>query len=1050
MSFPVPSEQDTSGEGGWVRHYNRRHIMPTGGELSVPFATAHNGNQVAPGLPIQKKLHRNHAQVYGEHKEAFANHVGTTRRGTMGVDTSSRNDHLHYSKQGGFARKQRDLEKLRERTRVQHTKNPKQVALQQAANRLASSDLNTKSLFQHFDRNRDGTINFNSFSNGLRLAGVTTPQPLQRELFDSSARNGRLDYKKFVDDMKIKAYETDQKTSLDIDDPTSEYVARKEETSRNKLYGLGFQSGGGDRSGQNGNTKRRLAWNDMSKSEQHAKLVRGRVMRRLQEQNDKVEAAFVSVDKQRDGCLNKTEFQEGLKRVGITLSSDDATSFFNELPRGNDGLLDYHKFAKYLHQSNVGAYSVGQVRSTNYTKEHSQSHIVQQRVKNAVAEKKKDLEIVFHEKDQGRGGRDTIGRNDGQVTIMDVDDVLKSCGVILSVPDTERLFDRVDIHNTGLISYNDFLKCTCGEYAVDLGESTETKKKRVQHLRSWNAISGGNGSKGELPEDLLAKEQWQASRRASLVSVNNPANVLQKKERNQLVTQQRIVDLYAQNATALKEVFDIHSNETIDFSQFLRGTKLAGIQIAPSDAEKLFNSIGNKDPTTGRTYINGNGFVQSLQQYSLETNNTMSNNNSMSFGNPMDASRAYATSQEKNKNKNKGFGAPPPLPTKDANATPLMTHSHYSNGMDDNAKTEQWNQGDALVRQERLASEKVLRKITEAADPHHGSRPSLTLQKAFSKVNSMRDGFVDMNGFQEGMSHLGIQLSRFDCRQLFSHFDATESDTISIHSLTALLTDRQRSQHLQNTKGVSIGSERLNDSRILIDAWGVPAHDKMATRGDNYQMMQPGIQAGKISNMSVAKDVKKRLRVICPQDPESARQYLLYVFRKHDDSGRKGTISHNSFTRALNNFDNTFNSRRINALIDICDANKTGRINYYQFVDQVLNVDKAQHEQIARTTGEEKSVKWNDSNSEKKKARLDWTKHRWQKFQNSWAGKHGRAAVKEMQRDASVQPSGVSWSSAPQHKQPFRVLHSSIRAPPSPIIANTTIRNISDKHFLHH
>ena len=85
----------------------------------------------------------------------------------------------------------------------------------------------------------------------------------------------------------------------------------------------------------------------------------------------------------------------------------------------------------------------------------------------------------------------------------------------------------------------------------------------------------------------------------------------------------------------------------------------------------------------------------------------MSNNNSMSFGNPMDASRAYATSQEKNKNKNKGFGAPPPLPTKGDNATPLMTHSHYSNGMDDNAKTEQWNQGDALVRQERLASEKV-------------------------------------------------------------------------------------------------------------------------------------------------------------------------------------------------------------------------------------------------------------------------------------------------------------------------------------------------------
>ena len=80
-----------------------------------------------------------------------------------------------------------------------------------------------------------------------------------------------------------------------------------------------------------------------------------------------------------------------------------------------------------------------------------------------------------------------------------------------------------------------------------------------------------------------------------------------------------------------------------------------------------------------------------------------------------------------------------------------------------------------------------------------------------------------------------------------------------------------------------------------------------------------GIQAGRITNYTVEKDVRKRLRIISPQDPESARQYLLYVFRKHDSSGRgtSGTISHKAFRDALANFDATFSGSRSAAVVDI-------------------------------------------------------------------------------------------------------------------------------------
>ena len=736
--FPVPTEE--AQQTGHVRRHDRRHVKPSGGELTVPYATKYNEHQKAPGLPVQHLLHKQHHQVYGEHKEAFSNHVGTARRGSShhgNQYTDTTRNHLHYSNQGGFARKQRDLERLRERTSEKKRHDPKEAALRSTATQLASSNLNTKSMFQHFDRNKDGTINFHSFSNGLRLAGVKTSESLQREIFDRSAQGGRLDYKKFVDDMKINASQGGQKTSLEIEDPLDAYKVRKEQTARNKMFGLGHQITGrsdssmpGSSGGSGGSTTaRRIAWNDLSRGEKQQNLVHDRVMRSLQEKHDQVEAAFVSVDVQRDGCLNKTEFQQGLKRVGITLSPEDATSFFSGLPRGSDGLLDYHQFAHYLHKTNVKHYSLGQVRSTNYTPQNRDSHIVQQRVADVVAHKRKDLEIVFREKDQGRGGRDAIGRKDGQVTLHDVDDVLKSCGIILSVPDTERLFDRVDLSSSGVISYRDFLQSTCGEYAVDLKESTETKKKRVRHLRSWNAIAGNKDStadSGELPEDMVTKESWQSGRRPSMVSVQNPANVLQKKERNQLVTQQRIVDLYAQHAVQLKEVFAVHRDEPVDLNQFLRGTQLAGMSVAPSDVERLFTSLSSKDAATGRSYVDSTNFITSLESYE------MSGDTGQAGG------RSFEESDAQHHEHDGGgvFGKPPPLPsrqrnqhTRRASLQPgdgagggFRTDNHlHLHEQTSSQKTNEWMEGDSLSRGERLASEKILRKITNASNPHVGT-----------------------------------------------------------------------------------------------------------------------------------------------------------------------------------------------------------------------------------------------------------------------------------------------------------------------------------------
>ena len=373
----------------------------------------------------------------------------------------------------------------------------------------------------------------------------------------------------------------------------------------------------------------------------------------------------------------------------------------------------------------------------------------------------------------------------------------------------------------------------------------------------------------------------------------------------------------------------MHQDEPINLNQFLRGTQLAGVQIARSDAERLFNTLASSDgghgPQGSQGRLDSASFVKSLAARDA-VNGGAGDLDSKGY-------KSYEQTTEQRNHEYSTFGAPPPIrnPQSKAGSANMLAHKHYVSDPP-SEKTTQWNNGDSIVRQERLASEKLLRTITEAADPHSGTRPSLTLQRAFAKVKRVQDGFVDMTGFQEGMSNLGVQLSKQDCRELFRRFDASEQDTISIHSFTALVCDRQRTELLGSTRGLRLQSEQHDDHRILLDAWGVPSHQKMANEyamasasssssssSAGHVSKHSGIQAGRITNYTVEKDVRKRLRIISPQDPESARQYLLYVFRKHDSSGRgtSGTISHKAFRDALANFDATFSGSRSAAVVDI-------------------------------------------------------------------------------------------------------------------------------------
>ena len=405
----IPPPEETSRPDS-VRKKNRAMYVPQAGDLAPPFATKYFNNQ-SPGVgePPPKKFHPQHSRVYFEHHRAFPNPVGigtADHRMDLSEEQIIRDHEGRPVKRLGHRATEREMrEKAMIMARLSEAKalTPKERAIQQAAIDLTEkSELDAKRLFKNFDRNEDGTISFTSFANGLRLAGVKADPGLQREMFEDASQGARhMPYVKFVNDMKLKAARTNNKTSLDIDDPEELHRERLENNQRKKLRKLGFLQSPpaeNDRAGQSISK-----WKTMSAEERRSALLRERVMLKLQEKEEHVEAAFVSVDSHRDGKLNKTEFQEGIKRLGINLSNEDAGTLFDGLPRTPNGLLDYNGFSKFLRERSVNQHYVGQVRATNFSHGDAIAHVVQQRVADAVASKRKDLEIVFKEKDQGRG-----------------------------------------------------------------------------------------------------------------------------------------------------------------------------------------------------------------------------------------------------------------------------------------------------------------------------------------------------------------------------------------------------------------------------------------------------------------------------------------------------------------------------------------------------------------------------------------------------------------------------------------------------------------------
>lgn len=695
-------------------------------------------------------------------------------------------------------------------------------------------------------------------------------------------------------------------------------------------------------------------------------------------------------------------------------------------------------------------------------------------------------------------GRAQSASGDGRISLAQLDDALKSVGVILSGADTERLFDRVDIHNEGKIRYEDFMRFTCGTLAVDLGETAMQRQRRVRKLRAWHTIAG-DSSDGNLadPHDHYGKDAVGTAdshqheyfpEGEQPISVANPAHKLTPKERNELVTQQRIVDLYAKNSKQIYDVLQVHNDKPINLAEFTRCSRIAGIRIAPADAERLFRSIDVQQRGTidaGRLIAALDAHATSnLAQPSVfaeagtDGSNVAADGHALTSGVPENTfynggltrhaspqQRAAADDAMQRHNSGAAGMIHPAMERYTVVATDVGRADLSSSNLvsDPPSKaTQKWFNGDEKVRQERLAAEKLMRRIQEAANPASGTsaqsggvatRRGLTgfksardvLEKAFRAVPGVLEGdggegegYVMIDDFTKGISNLGVQISAADARRLFAHFGADQNDALNFHSFAARVHDRNRQSENDGADGLYFRSEMNSDPHVLLDANGVPSRSKLyaadgSSNGGDYSSSAGGLRSGKVASARThMDDMRRRLRVLAPHDPESCRRYLLHVFQKFDPEGSKGKVSRRDFRSAISNIERGMaDDRKLGPVMQYLDQGYSGDIDYRSFVESVMEVTNDDRpigvvEQYARR---QEAVRRRMAHKHKEKGRIDWNMHRWQNFQNKWVEKHGAAAAREMRMDADIAPSGDTWSSAPENKQPFRIFHPIVASP---------------------
>ncbi|XP_006882526.1 PREDICTED: calcium-binding mitochondrial carrier protein SCaMC-1 isoform X1 [Elephantulus edwardii] len=170
------------------------------------------------------------------------------------------------------------------------------------------------------------------------------------------------------------------------------------------------------------------------------------------------ESLFQQLDRNRDGVVDISELQEGLKNLGIPLGRDAEEKIFNTGDTNKDGMLDFEEFMKYL-------------------KDHE-----------------KKMKLAFKSLDKN---------NDGKIEALEIVDALKTLGIDISENQAQLILQSIDVDGTMTVDWDEWRNHFLFNPAADIEEI----------IRFWKHSTGIDiGDSLTIPDEFTKEEklsgQW--------------------------------------------------------------------------------------------------------------------------------------------------------------------------------------------------------------------------------------------------------------------------------------------------------------------------------------------------------------------------------------------------------------------------------------------------------------------------------------------------------------------------------------------------------------
>jgi Ca2+-binding EF-hand superfamily protein len=388
----------------------------------------------------------------------------------------------------------------------------------------AKSAKRVKEAFAEMDRNRSGTLDKNEFEEAMRLLRVDVSRAdvaLLYQRFDTD-RNG-LDYKEFLDLLNFGGSGIN-KTASPVSKQLKEDASAVVRSIRRKLE---------DYLGPGASSARR------------------------------VKEAFAEIDRNRNGLIDKNEFERAMRALRVDVSRADVALLFERYDRNRNG-LDYSEFIELIGFSGSGerAGAVDESKHSSGVKASPQLIDDTDAILNRVRRKLEDylgpgvgsakkIKEVFADIDRD---------NSGTIDKVEFEKAMGILRVNISASEVRLLFERFDTQRRGL-NYKEFMSL-------------------VGFVSSPRASRDG-------PESKFA-------------STSASPQLLEETNATIARIKRRLEDYLgpgSSSAQRMKEVFadmDRDRSGTIDKAEFTKAMSILRVDLTPTEVRQLYERFDTR------------------------------------------------------------------------------------------------------------------------------------------------------------------------------------------------------------------------------------------------------------------------------------------------------------------------------------------------------------------------------------------------------------------------------------------------------------------------